>query len=360
MLSLNQKIVTLTLVMSSGLTAPGSAQSHPRQKTSVRQTSPSSSAARRRSRQHTLAAGAGQGVILTVHAASDVKGTTFTLGEIADLRGSDPALIAQLRAVEIGTSPLPGLTRSLMPGEVLVHLRAHHLDGTQVTIIAPPEFAVRRVARQAPTDKVTQAALTAARDAIKELPEATLEVVPSASEILLPSGELHLLVGAVRGEAILGTLTVPVALVVDGHTARTIDVTLRVHRKVRVLVANHTLEPHQVLMAEDLSLVTVDLPSGFTRPVRKLEEAVGKRTTRRITADTPLPADALETPPAVEANSRVTLSYEFGMVRITAPGLAQQTGKIGDTIRVYATDTHRELDGVIVDSHTVRIADSTE
>lgn len=297
---------------------------------------------------------------ITVHATSEVKGATFTLGEIADMSGGDKALLVRLRAVEIGASPLPGTARPLTPGDVLVHLRAHHLDGRQVTIITPPELSIRRIGNEAPTDKVTQVALEAAKAAVKDLPEATLEIVSAPAGVMLPTGQMHLLAGAVHGDPRLGTLIVPVALMVDGRTARTIDVTLRVHRKVRVLVTNRALEPHQVLTAEDLSLVQEDLPSGFTQPVYKLEEAVGKRTLRRISANAPLPADALETPPVIEANSRITIAYEFGVVRIKAPGLAQQAGKIGDTIRVYATDTHREMDAVIVDSHTVRIVEGND
>jgi flagella basal body P-ring formation protein FlgA len=74
----------------------------------------------------------------------------------------------------------------------------------------------------------------------------------------------------------------------------------------------------------------------------------------------PIPANALETPPAIAANDRITIEYAFGSVRITAPGLARQSGAIGDTIRIFAPDTKRELDAVIISNRLVRITEDSD
>jgi flagella basal body P-ring formation protein FlgA len=297
-------------------------------------------------------------ITVTVRASAEVGGHAFTLGEIADITGSDKAMAAQLAAVEIGTSPLPGLSRLLYPGDITVHLRASHLESKRVEVVAPPVIRVSRAGHDVAADEITRAAIAAAQAAIKDLPNATLEPVQAADKITVPAGKVQILAGAYRGSPEQGTLYVPVSLTVDGKAVQVVEIPLRVHRKAMALIANRTIEPHEILSAADVSLAPVDLPPGFTQPVVELQEAIGKRATRRLSANLPISATALETPPAISANDRITIEYAFGSIRITAPGLARQSGAIGDTIRVYAPDTQKEVDAVILNSRTVRIVDN--
>src|SRR5438309_109855 len=55
---------------------------------------------------------------VTVRPNCEVTGPTFTLGEIAEIRSEDAALAAQLAGIEIGASPLPGLSRLINPGDI--------------------------------------------------------------------------------------------------------------------------------------------------------------------------------------------------------------------------------------------------
>jgi flagella basal body P-ring formation protein FlgA len=299
-------------------------------------------------------------ITITMRADSEVVRGTFTLGEIADIAGADKALVAQLAAIEIGTSPLPGLSRLLYPGDITVRLRANHLESKRVQVLAPSSMRVTRIGHDVSADQITQAAIVAAQVAIKDIPNATLELIPTTTHVTVPAGKVQILAGAYRGSLEQGTLVVPVSLMVDGQPMQVVDIPLRVHRKAMVLVANRVIEAHEILSATDVSLVLTELPSGFTQPITDLQAAIGKRTTRRIQADMPISATVLETPPAISANDRITIEYAFGPIRITAPGLAHQSGAVGDTIRVYALDTQKELDAVIVNSRTVRIADNED
>ncbi len=343
---------TLLALMLSCLTTAGTAQTTPISRFASKPKT--SRAVGSAAKGGTIAAAT---IIVTVRPEAEVAGSSFSLGEIADIKGADKALVARLAAVEVGTSPLPGMARTILPGDVVVHLRANHLDSKQIQVVAPPGIRIRRVGHEISGDRITQAAISAAKAAIKDMPEATLEPVSSGSAITIPTGNVHLVAGACQGQPEQGSLVVPVSLMVNDRAVQTVEVTLRVHRKLKAVVVTRAIQPHEILTVGDLSLSTVDLPPGFTQPVTDLNAAIGMRATRRIQADAPLPADALETPPAVEDNSKVTITFAFGEVRITAPGLARQAGKIGDTIRVYAQDTHKELDAVIVDDHTVRVTD---
>lgn len=301
---------------------------------------------------------------ITAKALIEVKDTRFTLGEIADLDGKDKQLLARLARVEIGASPLPGLSRPLYPGDIMVHLRAAQLgsllDSKKLEIIAPSEMRVLRGGQDVSADEITQAALAAGQAAIKDIPNATLEAVAVNGKAILPAGKIRVIAGAFHIQPEGGAFTVPVTLMVDGKMERVVNVTLRMQRRLMALVATRTLEPHDVLEAKDVQLMLVTLPPGFVQPMTRLEDAIGKRMTRRVLPDNPLSATMLEVPPDMAANARLTIEYIYGSIHITAPGLARQAGKIGDTIRVYALDTHRELEAVIVDARTVQLQEAGE
>ena len=294
---------------------------------------------------------------VTVNVAPEVTGQSFTLGEIADITGSDKATVKQLNGLLIGTSPLPGMTRMLRPGDITIKLRGAHLESPNVEVVAPPEMSIARAKSDVAFDEVIKAALPLAQAAIKDMTETTLEPTPLAGQIMMPKGTVTFLAGAVRGDVTLGKLTVPVALRLDGKTQQTLEVNFTVRRRTRVLIACRTLEPNEILTMEDVAFAKIDLPSGFVRPVQAIKDALGKRVKMRINADAPLSLNGLDTPPAVKFGDRVVIEFVFGAVRITAPGVVRGTGAIGETVRVNAPDTKKDLDAVIVDAHTVRIAD---
>ncbi len=299
---------------------------------------------------------------ITVRANAEVNGAHFTLGEIAEFDGKDKALLETLSKVEIGASPLPGMSRPLFPGDITVHLRAAHqgslLDSKRLEVVAPSEMRVTRFGHDISMDEITKVALAAAQVAVKDVPNTTLEAVAPVGKVTLPSGKFRVIAGALRGQPENGNIVVPVSLLVDGRIVQTADVTVRVQRKMMVVVASRTLEPHDVLEAQDAQLLLVDLPPGFVKPMIHMEDVIGKRVTRRIMADAPISAAVLETPPDIAANARLTIEYVYGSIHITAPGMARQAGKIGDTIRVYALDTHKELEAVIVDARTVQLQEA--
>lgn len=287
----------------------------------------------------------------------EVAGQSFTLGEIADITGNDKATIKQLSQLLIGTSPLPGMTRLLRPGDITVRLRGARLEKPNIEVVAPPEMSVARAKSDVATDEIVKAALPAAQNRIKEMADTTLEPIPPTNSVTLPKGNVTFATGAVRGEPTSGKITVLVALKIDGRVQQTVEVAFKVLRRTRVLIATRTLEPNEILTLEDIAFAKIDLPNGFVRPVQTLKDALGKRVKSRVNADAPLSLNLLDMPPAVKYNDRVTIEFIIGAIRITAPGIVRGTGAIGDTIRVYAPETKKDLDAVIVNSRTVRIAE---
>lgn len=298
-------------------------------------------------------------VTVTVRATSEVAGRVFTLGEIAEINGSDAALVKQLAAVEVGTSPLPGLSRPLAPRDILARLRYSHIDMKRIALVCPPSVLITRGGQELAAEEVIRVAvgvLESTENRGEGRPTSTYEPLPLPARLFVPAGKREYQPGTPRIQA--ASALVPVTVLVDGKPAKTVEVAFNVRRTAQALVATKTLEAHTVLRADDVTMVSVDLPPGAPVPLTDVQAAIGKRTTRRILQGQTLPANAVENVPVIAAGAKVTAEVVVGGVHITAPAIARTAGAVGDRIRVFVTDTKKELQGIIVDASTVRVEET--
>lgn len=294
-------------------------------------------------------------VVITVRIASEVSGDFFKLGEIAEIAGRDAAYKKLLADVEIGRAPLPGYARSITPGDIVIKLRAAKLESDRIELVAPPSISVTRSKNDVATGKLAQIALNAAREAFGETQGTSFEAIPPMNSPILPAGAVRYLAGALRGNPEAGNITVPISILVDDKPQQTLDVVVKVRRKLKVVVVTRIVESRDILTADDVMLAQIELPSGFTQPLNALKDAIGKRVKRRLFPESPLSAALLETPPAINAQEKVTLDFSIGQLELTVLVTARQSGAVGDTIRVYCEDTKKEIEAIIVDSKTVRL-----
>ncbi|MCX6379334.1 MAG: flagellar basal body P-ring formation chaperone FlgA [Armatimonadetes bacterium] len=294
-------------------------------------------------------------VIITVRVTNEVNSDFFKLGEIADIAGRDTLYKKRLAEVEIGRAPLPGYARSVTPGDIVIKLRAAKLESDRIELVAPPSVSVTRSKSDVATSKLAQIALNTVREALGETPGTSFEALPPMATPILPAGAVRYIAGAFRGNPETGNIVVPISILVDDKPQQTIDVTVKVKRKIKVVVVTRIVESRDILTSEDVMLSQIELPSGFIKPVTTLKEAIGKRVKRRLFPDSPLSSALLETPPAINAQDKVTLDFTIGQLQVTALVTARQSGAVGDTIRVYCEDTKKEIEATIVDSKTVRL-----
>jgi flagella basal body P-ring formation protein FlgA len=296
-------------------------------------------------------------VAVVVRATPQVSGGTFRLGEIADIAGGDPALGRQLADVEVGTSPLPGLTRPLFPSDITVRLRQRGIDPKRVDLQCPPSIRVLRASGEVPVDALSDAARSALAESRGDAgADDLVEPMPLTSRVLVSPGKVTYRAGAPKGRAESGVMSVPVSILVDGVATRTVDVSFRITRALTAVVAARTLEANNEIRPEDVALAKVAAPSGGT-VVTDPQVVVGKRTTRRIAQGAAITEAAVSFVKVVAVGARVSLTKTIGGITITAPGTARSAGGVGERIRVYVEDTKSEVAAVVLDAATVRAED---
>ena len=89
--------------------------------------------------------------------------------------------------------------------------------------------------------------------------------------------------------------------------------------------------------------------------MKTTEGITGKEARLDVPAGRPILSDMLSIPNVIRSGDRVTLVVTCGRVRISAPGVAQQDGQVGDTIRVMNSATRKRTYGRVVGSGVVKL-----
>lgn len=295
------------------------------------------------------------GARVVVRSESEVSAAQFTLGDVAEIDGPDAALVAALKAVVGGASPLPGATRTLTAQGLLMRMRYCKLDTGRIEMVFPPSAVVRRVSAAVPPSEILDAAresLLAARPALRE--EAVVTAVPVALNLNVPPGKRQITAGAPQGEGEL--VRVPVQLLVDGVLAKSFEIPFSIKRLVNAVTAARPIAAGAAISEEDLTLARLEQPKARTSQlIADPAAAIGKQARRAIAVGEPITSELLATAVVVKAGSRVAVELIAGTVRIEATGVVRSAGGIGDTVMVYVNETRKERPAVVVDGKTVRL-----
>jgi flagella basal body P-ring formation protein FlgA len=109
------------------------------------------------------------------------------------------------------------------------------------------------------------------------------------------------------------------------------------------LVATRTIRARTLVLPDDVTLVSADLPGALSDP----EAAVGLEARVAIYAGKPVQPGDLGPPTLVERNQMVTLVYLSGGLAISTAGRALARGSEGDAVRVMNLGSRNTVTGRI-------------
>jgi flagella basal body P-ring formation protein FlgA len=113
--------------------------------------------------------------------------------------------------------------------------------------------------------------------------------------------------------------------------------------EIRQVQAARAVSSNTTLVAEDLATTSAEATGQLIEPLPGLEEIIGAQTVRDLAAGEIVTSRVARIEPAVRSGDRVVVRAAIGAVQVTGTATAQQTGKIGDVIRVINTDSRRAL-----------------
>lgn len=281
----------------------------------------------------------------------EIKGPEILLGECATLEGP-PEVIAPLRTLSLGKAALPGQSRRLNRGSVLIRLRQAGLAPDIVWLEMPEEVQVKTRGQSVDREKLLQAIQ---EEVLRCLPYHEVSVklqLLSQPVVSLPAGEVRLQPrldeAAVRRAASAGTASIPVDILVDGEKITSIRVRVELRVEGPVLVSPLDQERRTILTPERIQVEKREWTFLPPDVLHAPEEAVGLRLTRTVRAGEVLTGTTVEEIPVIEKGQMLVLKVEKEGLLLTVVVKALEDGFLNRPLRVENPESGRVITAMLV------------
>ena len=181
-----------------------------------------------------------------------------------------------------------------------------------------------------------------------------LRVLPFPA-LTIPSGPVHYRVLQPGTVSSAGMHNFYIAAEIAGKEEARLWVKTEIRIFEQVVVAAAPLARHELIGAKDLSLERREILARGNRPFTRIEDVIGKQSTRAIEANEIFTSSSVDRPTLMKRGSAITLVFETGSLRVETAGVAEEGGKIGDLIHVKNPSSGKILRGVVLDRRQVRL-----
>ena len=183
----------------------------------------------------------------------------------------------------------------------------------------------------------------------------SLRVLFPSQLVEVPKGKLHLEIGEWSGGGRTGRRSFRVGVFVNQQFIQTVNVVGEVKAQAEVATPIRWLKPKDVVAAEDLASLMVDVPSLTHDFVLDFEEAIGKQVLRPLPPRQPIRKIMLDHPAVIHKGDRVMIEVRNGGLLVQTVGLAKAAGKAGETILVQNQTSGRDVLGTVMAAGLVEV-----
>jgi flagella basal body P-ring formation protein FlgA len=271
----------------------------------------------------------------------------------AEQRSALPPALAQL---DLGPAPLPGSRRVLDGDYIRGRVRQAGFDPRGVRLAHGAPIPVTRSSQKVTRREMSGWVRVYLSGRLANAPgEVEIAEITVDQDLILPAGELRHKIIPPPNQALAGKVPLAIHCYVEGREVKRVWAMAKIVVRAEVVLARKPLRRYQLIAPDDIKLVAMDLaqlPSGV---LTDSQEAVGRRTQRKIDPNTVLRADLVELPPLIKRRDVVVIVAEAPGLSITALGEAQESGRLNERIRVTNLDSRKRIFARVVDATTVRV-----
>ena len=141
----------------------------------------------------------------------------------------------------------------------------------------------------------------------------------------------------------------------EGRTRFRLPVAGRLVRQIELPVAAHPIARGHLLTETDLDWQRFDAHRVRPGTIEVAEELIGTVARRPLQTGRAIASRDIEQPRLVERGRAVRLLYAGPGLRLETLGIAQQSGTLGEIVRVVNADSERALTGIVAGPGVVRI-----
>jgi flagella basal body P-ring formation protein FlgA len=296
-----------------------------------------------------LAAAAGAQTEVTVTAEVAVSDKILTVGSIATVEGGDPQTVEAIRKVRLGFSPMPGSWRELERDVISGQLSINGFSSSSVSVNAPRLVRIYRRSQTVDTRMLEQRL----RDHILanspwSPDEMNITGITNVGTLAIPAGNLTMEIMKRGSGNYLGHETFIVQLYVDGQEANRVLMQANIRVLRDTLVAARSINAREPISAADVEIRRMDISGAQGDASLTMDEVIGMSARSYIRAGQVITRNQVMRPMLVKRGEVVRLDARSDGFVIQTRGVAQQSGRKGDIIRVLNPTSKKMIEALVV------------
>jgi flagella basal body P-ring formation protein FlgA len=280
---------------------------------------------------------------VNLRAEAFVSGPSVRLGDIAEIRGENAAVLA---GIEIVPAASPGSIKRLSAGVVESRLHAEGFDSTGVKV-----EGARNIAATTMHLDVTRGMLAEDLRAyiLREMPwdahAATVDVIPPAADFRVPDGDVIIEWRADPQYRYLGQGSFRGEIRVDGRVEQALYAKASVAAYDDVVVAVQPISRGDRVTTSNARLEKRELSSLNQGAYFDLREVLGLVAKSTVQAGEPLTDRRLAMPILVKRNQYVAVETRIGSLIVRGQARALQEGAAGDFVNCENPSSDQQFTG---------------
>jgi flagella basal body P-ring formation protein FlgA len=295
-----------------------------------------------------LFAFAAQGATIILKSEASLRSGAILLGEIAELRGSDQGRLAALSRISLGTVPAAGLIRRISSEQVRQAILNAGLR-METTVAGAPSAEIRLQCRNVdPSELLPVLKAHLLKSSSWRDDEITIASISKFNRAEIPAGPVEFQISAKAPLPHSRSLLLPVDVLVDGQTVETVWVSCEISIKAEVLQAARRIAYGKALSEGDVQVAVMEIQDPNGSYARTLEDVKGQVLRRTLMPGEPITREALTSPYLVRSGDTVRLRFEQTGISLATLVRAEQSGKLGQVIRVRNLDFMRSVKAQVV------------
>ncbi|ACL70406.1 flagellar basal body P-ring formation chaperone FlgA [Halothermothrix orenii] len=278
------------------------------------------------------------------------------LGDIGSFTGVSGQKLTELNKISLGRAPLPGYFREIT--RELISLILKEKGFIDIKLMVPEVVIVKTSSREIEGEKLLEEGRQFILNKLAPRAEG-VAITPTITprNVVIPDGEYSLKFLEEDPDKLIGNISLPIEIIVNGKVWRRIYLGYKVELRMKVLVATRNIKRGSNICKEDLALTTEkitgvrgEIINDFNDP--RLSYSIVKIPLQKGEI---LTTDHLEQPVVIHWGDIVEAEVIVRNVKVSTSVKALGSGRVGDYVKVINPETGYEFKARVINSRLVRV-----
>lgn len=299
--------------------------------------------------------------VIEVRSVVETSRETLTLYDLVEnTEALPPQWIQAFQSISLGPSPSVGSEKIVRTDHLGSYLKkvlsSLGVQAEAVFLSIPERIVLRRKAAALNAQVIEDLYRAYIRDhAPWNAAEMEIRDITISGLATIPDGDVTHEIEVPPNTSFIGVVPVTMHFFVDGQKVRSLRVAGKILVRRTVLHASQNLRRDTVLEPEHVEFREIVISDAERTYATRLEDVVGKRVVRPVSARQPLDMAFLDKPLCITSGKPVTILYQQGSLKLAARGESKDNGAQGDWIRVVNLASQKTFKARVVDEATVTL-----